>query len=120
MTLRKALEKACEGLPDEATVGLPVGWLRERLEEDGEREELDPLFDVEEVAERFDRCAATVRSWCQDGRLPGAYKLRGRTWRIPASAVRKFEREQAEEDRRPPALGHGREVDLGGWREERS
>ena len=73
-------------MPDGALV--PVSWVRE-LVEGLEGETTDPLgLTVTEVAERTSRAASTVRTWCAEGRLPGARRLRGREWRIPRSALR--------------------------------
>lgn len=45
---------------------------------------------VGELAARFHRAASTVRGWCEHGRFEGAYKLNGRDWRIPQTAVDAF------------------------------
>lgn len=74
-------------MPDDALV--PVRWVREilaSLEEQGDDGGLGDT--VEQFAVRADRAPSTVRTWCADGRLPGARKLRGREWRIPRSALR--------------------------------
>lgn len=31
-----------------------------------------------------------MRAWLEAGRFPGAYKLRGRDWRVPPDAVEAF------------------------------
>jgi len=64
-------------------------------------------FTVGEVARRFHRSASTVRGWCEHGRFEGAYKLNGRDWRIPATAVDAFLAEQR---------GESRVRRLGAWR----
>ena len=68
---------------------------------------------VGEVAVRFRRSPSTVRSWFERGVFEGAYKLNGRDWRVPLSAVEAFERSQRGE-RRP-----GAGADLGAWRRRR-
>lgn len=111
-----------EALPDEAMV--PVGWVRSKLqaEADDEAEDIgggQELLRVPELAERFDRSESTIRSWCRDGRLTGAYRLRGREWVVPTDAVEAFQAEQRKADGDPGPVGRGPAVDLGAWRGER-
>ena len=75
-----------EALPDEALV--PVRWVRGLIEsiESGDCSEIGHT--VLEVAAATNRAPSTVRTWCAEGRLPGARRLRGREWRIPAAALR--------------------------------
>ena len=42
---------------------------------------------VAEVATRFGRRSSTVRLWVERGAFPGAYRFRGREWRIPPAAL---------------------------------
>lgn len=56
------------------------------------------------------RKPSTVRGWCEAGKLPGAYRLRGREWRIPPAALAAIQ--QAEHE----PVTSGGPVDLGGWR----
>lgn len=118
MTLRNTLWNMVNGLPDEASVSVPVGWLRERLE-DTEAEsgglDDDRLFTVEELSRRYDRAPSTVRGWLNDGRLRGT-KIAG-SWRVSAEALREFESDDEDDG---PALGSGGEVDLSAWREQKS
>lgn len=88
MNLRDVLDE----LPDEALV--TVGWVRERLEEEPERDPMEELYDVPTLAARFDRSEATIRSWLADGKLRG-FKLEGRQWKVRASEVRAFEQRQS-------------------------
>jgi hypothetical protein len=111
-----------EALPDGAL--LPVGWVRSKLQaeaddQEGEGEGGPELLRVPALAERFDRAESTIRSWCRDGRLEGAYRLRGREWVVPADAVEVFEEEQREGDEEPQRVGRGPAVDLGAWRDSR-
>ena len=46
---------------------------------------------VPQLAARFGRSASTVRWWIECQRFPGAYRLRGREWRVPPSALAAFE-----------------------------
>lgn len=71
------------------------------------------------------RSDSTVRAWCRDGRLPGAYRQSGREWRIPRSAIDAFRAAQRVENSRPaptPApTPRGRRsggADLSAWRSE--
>ena len=70
------------------------------------------------VAARFGRHPSTVRAWLERGKLPGAYRLRGREWRIPPAALAAFEaaeRAQWAERTQPSATPSAR-ADLGAWR----
>ena len=81
-----ATRSAVLALPDDVMV--PVGWVRPLLE-NGNGSTRDPLgLTVPEVAERTGRALSTVRTWCSQGRLPGAKRLRGREWRIPPESLR--------------------------------
>ena len=70
---------------------------------------------VQELADRFGRCPSTVRAWCEAGRLPGAYKLRGREWRIPAVALRLFQDQEGGSLTRQPTSS-GKRSSLADWR----
>jgi len=76
---------------------------------------------VRELAEQLHRAPSTVRGWVEEGRLPGAYKLNGRDWRVPVEAMETFLASQ-----RVRYAARGREdagprpVDLSAWRRERS
>lgn len=74
-----------EALPDEALV--PVRWVRGLIEsiESGDCSEIGRT--VLEFAAATNRAPSTVRTWCAEGRLPGARRLRGREWRIPTAAL---------------------------------
>ena len=90
-------------LPDEALV--PVGWVRGQL---GVSAAVG--MTVDEAAERIGRSPSTVRAWCRDGSLPGAYRLRGREWRVPPAALAKM-------NDRPPDRGNGSAAaSLASWR----
>ena len=73
-------------MPDAGTV--PIVWVREQLgaleiEEVGDPE----LFNVAGLAKRWHRGASTVRGMLESGEVAGAYRLRGREWRVPRDAV---------------------------------
>lgn len=91
--LRRDLEK----LPPSALV--PVGWLLERLSaterpDHGADVEID--LTAEQVATLLGKQGSTVRAWCAAGSFPGAYRLNGRQWRIPRSAIAAFQQQQRE------------------------
>lgn len=112
-----------DGLPDGASINLEAGAIREMLDEEPESEREGRLTDltIEEVAEEFDRSESAVRSWCQQELIPGAYKFRGREWRIPPEGVRAFQRQEAEGDLSPARAaevpGRGGDDDLSSWKE---
>lgn len=107
MTLADRLRRIVDGLPPGSAVSLPVDTLREWLDEEpGESHKPgqdEPLVDltVQEVARLLDRSPSTVRWWCNEGTLSGAYKLRGREWRVPRQALRDLRDEQANGNGRP-------------------
>jgi hypothetical protein len=71
-----------------------------------------------DLAKRYSRKPSTIRGWLERGLFPGAYRLRGRDWRVPASGVEAFgqaERQQDQAGRERPSP-RGRTVDLTAWR----
>jgi hypothetical protein len=46
------------------------------------------------LARLFGKRPSTVRAWVERGDFPGAYKLNGREWRVPLSAVEAFRHSQ--------------------------
>ncbi len=99
------LEDLLAELPDEALV--PVAWIRGQL---GVRAVVG--LTVEEAAEQFHRSPSTVRAWCRDGRLPGAYLLRNREWRIPPAAMASVD----SDGRRQASENHAHGASLRAWR----
>jgi excisionase family DNA binding protein len=90
-------------------------WLAELLGELVEGEaavKSDPPRDltVDEVAEHFRRAPSTIRGWLVRGDLRG-YKLNGRDWRVPRSALAEYEQRQRE-----PRQDTSDDVDLSSWR----
>ena len=86
------LRQAVELLPEGSSVLLTRQTLLEALEAvpgptDGSWVDLT----VEETGRRFGRAPSTVRAWISAGRLPGAYKLRGKEWRLPQATLTAFE-----------------------------
>jgi hypothetical protein len=89
---------------------VPVDWVLDMLADAGDSE-ADPT--AAEFAVMLGRAPSTIRGWCREGKLPGAYRCAGREWRIPKESLRSLRGEQK-------ARGHssGRESgDLAAWRE---
>ena len=117
------LRRVVEALPPGASLGLPREYLLEVLPAAtaaGPGDTAD--FTLEAVAARFGRSRSTVRGWLEAGRLPGAYKLRGRSWRIPPAALDAFlEAERSALPSRAPAAGRlKRGQALSDWRKARA
>ena len=58
---------------------------------------------IHELAQLFHRRPSTVRAWLERGDFPGAYKLFGREWRAPQSAVEAFLQSQRSGSPAPPS-----------------
>ena len=84
MTLANRLRRMIEGIPDGASVSLPVECVRAWV--DGSGSDLERDMTVEDVAEFFGRSPVTIRGWIRAGRLR-AYRFRGREYRISSSAL---------------------------------
>jgi excisionase family DNA binding protein len=65
---------------------------------------------IYEVAEHFRRAPSTIRGWLYQRDLRG-YKLNGRAWRIPKSAVAEYEQRQ-----RGAVFEDIADVDISAWR----
>jgi excisionase family DNA binding protein len=54
-------------------------------------------YTTDEAAERLNRSSWTVRDWCNNGQVPGAYKVKGKgrrgEWRIPHDALVRVQNE---------------------------
>ncbi len=112
LTLEQLRELA-ERLPEGAALTLPRAVLLEALAGITVAGPIDAPAEltVAELAGRFHRSPSTVRGWLEAGRFPGAFKLNGRDWRVPAVAVEAFIAQS-----RPRALPG---ADLGAWRTRR-
>lgn len=131
MTLRDRVTALVGALPSEASITLPAATLRSWLEEDTTlvgatvADDATPIADLtaDQVGAVLKRSGSTVRDWCREGRMPGAYLLRGKQWRIPRAAIAAFQRAEAGQPgattSRPRARKKG-PVDLGAWRKERA
>jgi excisionase family DNA binding protein len=102
------LRTAAEHLPPGLMVTIPREALLEALEDRPARSDLT----IRELAEHFKRSPSAVRNWLQVGLLRG-YRLRGREWRVPLSAISEFEANQRNGGRRPTRDG---DADLSSWR----
>lgn len=101
----------------EAVIPVPVAWLRVLLNARSVDTEIRSDLTVKEVANIIGRAPPTIRSWLRLGLVPGAYRLRGREWRIPRAglqAIRGVDASIAGAEPLDPALVHGR--DLSAWR----
>src|SRR2546425_4544983 len=110
MSLADRLRDLAERLPAGSSLTLTRDGLLNLAASDGgqaDQAAVPPDFTVVELAARFHRSASTVRDWCEHGRFEGAYKLNGRDWRIPVTALDAFLAEQRGET---PA------AHLGAWR----
>ena len=122
---RTALRALAEALPVGTAVPVPREWILELLgggviAQTSAPEVADPA--IPQLAARFKRSPSTIRGWIELGRFPGAYRLRGREWRVPAAGVAAFEAAErnggssTSESKVSAAAPAGRTVDLGAWR----
>lgn len=99
MSLSDAIRALVTAAPEDATV--PVRWLAEQLAKHSDGAEAPTRtatsvdLTVKEVALRLERKPSTVRAWCDTGILPGAYRLRGREWRVPEAAIEAMQRAES-------------------------
>ncbi len=115
--LHERLARVARLLPPGSAVLLPVESLLEEEEHDNGSEDRLADLTVSEVAEKLGRRPSTVRGWCAAGKIEGAYKFRGKEWRMPGTGLREFLSHQAN-GLRPagPPLNRNRSADLGSWR----
>ena len=96
---------------------IPRDWLLEQLKGvDGDAG--DPLADmtIEEAGVVLGRSLSPVREYCRRDLLPGAYRQRGREWKVPREAIRAFQRAEAS-DKKPPTPNDRRApAHLSSWR----
>ena len=116
MSLIDRLRAIIDGMPDGGSVSLPVTWLRDLLDAEGDAPGIGRLLTLDEAGEVVGRSPGTVRTWANSGQLEGAFKLQNRSWRVPEKALQNFiERQQAGEHE-PPTVRAGGPVDLSSWR----
>src|SRR3989454_8549963 len=65
---------------------------------------------IRDLAQVFAKRPSTVRAWVERGDFPGAYKLHGKEWRVPVSAVEAFQDRQRGRGKREPRLSAWRSV----------
>jgi hypothetical protein len=117
MDPRAALLALAKALPEGATVPVPREWILVLLED--VQPSSGPDLTVEQLAARFKRSRSTLRTWCELGRFPGAYRFRNREWRVPPRALAIFEANERERGDRHPVLRPPPAddvVDLSDWR----
>src|SRR5438552_2533326 len=112
----RALQVYAETLPAGTVVPVARETLLELLARQGGAGQTSatPPADltVADVCARFGRKPSAVRNWLERGMFPGAYRLMGRAWRVPVSAVEAFQVKQAGgAGESAPTPG-----DLGAWR----
>lgn len=93
MSLLEVLAAMIEPMPEGSSVTLPVEWIRRHFEEDGGISTAEePIADLtaNEFAELLGRKPSTIRGWLGAGEIPEAYHFRGREWRIPRAAARRY------------------------------
>ena len=124
MNHRALLVELARAIAPDQTVSVPASWLLKVLSDTEQPTAPQPILTVDltlaEVAAKFGRKSpSTVRRWCEKGMLPGAYRLRGREWRIPIAAVVAFQERYREGGCRlaPHASLTVAGGSLGDWRE---
>jgi excisionase family DNA binding protein len=120
-----SLRTLASALPPGQAVPVPREWLLELL--DG-MPAAAPVRDLpagmdltcRQLADMLGRDGSTVRGWVSRGDFPGAYRLHGREWRIPADALHVWqEAQRLGQDPagvRPPSVGR-KPLPLSSWRE---
>lgn len=71
---------------------------------------------VDDLGTLFGKRPSTVRAWIERGDFPGAYKLHGKEWRVPASALDAFQQAQRARSANPQAEA---KAGLSAWRAAR-
>jgi len=91
----ESLRKALAAMPPGTLV--PRDWVLEQLSGVSPTPSESPaLVDltIADLARLFGKRPSTVRGWVERGDFPGAYKLHGKEWRVPASDVETFQHRQ--------------------------
>jgi hypothetical protein len=95
MVDRDALLRLALALPDGTVVPVPRAWLLDLLEgAEAPRPTSAPLemdLTPEAAGAALHRSPVTIRAYCNAELFPGAYRLRGRQWRIPRAALEAFQ-----------------------------
>ncbi len=110
------LRAALAAMPPGALV--PRDWLLEQLT-DGSAGVPAPVapaplalvdLTIRDLAQVFVKRPSTVRAWVERGDFPGAYKLQGKEWRVPPSALEAFQSLQRQRARSTSRLSAWRSV----------
>src|SRR5712671_1260064 len=117
-----SLRAALAAMPPGTLV--PRDWVLERLSEDvpGLPTVETPApparvdLTIGDLAQLFGKQPSTVRGWVERGDFPGAYKLHGKEWRVPPSALDAFQQAQRARSANPQAEA---KADLSAWRAAR-
>lgn len=125
MTLADRLRALYDALPENGAVTLTrddlAAWLTDATAPATTAADATADLTVGQVAELFGRGASTIRTWCGNGLLPGAYRMRGsREWRVPRDAIQAMQQAESERHRTPrqPARRTtAGPADLGAWRQ---
>jgi hypothetical protein len=114
---RAALRILARSYPDGSTVPVPCGWLLELLE-GGEPSAGQPALEQDLTCKAagavLGRHDSTIRAMCERGEFIGAYRHRGREWRIPPAAIRAYQ--DVQRTGKAPLLTGGKLTHLNAWR----
>ena len=118
---RPHLRALAEATAPGGSVLVPREWILALLSEPAAAVPPPRDLTVMDLCKRFGRKPSAVRAWLEQGDFPGAYKLRGRDWRVPAAAVEAFTAQQGiiAKDNRPGWTSERPAADLGAWRRYR-
>ena len=116
MSLVDRLKTILLGMPDGGSVSLPVAWLRDLIDAEGDAPGMGRLLTLEEAGEVVGRSPGTIRTWANSGQLEGAFKLQNRSWRVPEKALQSFIERQQAGKHEPPTVRNSGSVDISGWR----
>ena len=76
---------------------VPRDWVLEQLSGISPTPSESPApidLTISDLGRLFGKRPSTVRAWVERGDFPGAYKLHGKEWRVPVSAVETFQSRQ--------------------------
>jgi hypothetical protein len=100
---RPHLRALAEATAPGGSLLVPREWVLAIVGESGPPGPVEVDLTIPEVAALFKRAPSTIRGWCDEQILPGAYRNRGREWRIPAAAVRAFQERERHRDPNAPS-----------------